>query len=128
MGALDGPLRKAAAVVIKAFTTKKAVLTRNVRTYTPGTGVESNEQTQYSMFAAPPFPVTQREADGTSILVGDLKTIVSAEAVEAANMPIDLSKDVTVTAVVAGRAYELYKIEPVYSGDQVAVYTLYLRR
>jgi hypothetical protein len=128
MGALDGPLRKAAATIIKAFTSKKATFARNVRTYTASTGTESNATTQYELSVAPPFPVTQREANGTSILVGDLKTIVAAEEVEQLALPIDLSKDVTATLTVAGRTYELYQIEPVYSGDQVAVYTLYLRR
>ena len=85
------------------------------RTMTPGTSVSD------SVKASPPEPFTIREREGTVIEEGDLKTIAKAYGL-AGEPPVGAKA--TLYSVV----YRVVWVGPIYSGDEVAAYTVALRK
>jgi len=70
---------------------------------------------------SPPEPYKKSEIDGTSVLKGDLKTIVPSYQVT--NEP-----PVGATVNFDSQVWRIIDTEPIKSGNEVAAYTLQIRR
>lgn len=90
--------------------------------YTPSTGTGSpGSETQYSKKIIPPYNVDLSFVDGDTIRVGDMMTGLAAENLEFT--PVEGMK-----VTVESQAWSVVKVQPVYSGESIALYQLILRR
>jgi len=90
--------------------------------YNPLTGTTTQSTPiSDSAKASPPEPFTVREREGTVIEEGDLKTIIKAYGLTGA-------PPVGAKATLYGVVYRVAWVGPIYSGDEVAAYTLALRK
>lgn len=127
MGILDGPLRGVAMTLIGRFgTTATFVTPGGVFFYDPETGkpVRDPEAEQTVSVVVEDYPALQTsggEAAAQDIRRGDKKLTVAAAALRQA--------PTTETVVrFGGLEYTVVKVDAVYSGDQVALYVLQVRR
>lgn len=71
---------------------------------------------------SPPQNVEIDAIDGTLVQAGDMQTVLARQGLS--NVPV-ANKD---RLVFAGETWKIVGVDPIYSGDQVAAYTLNLRR
>lgn len=123
MGALDSVFRDLASTLIGAFVSNTASLVRAVSVdYDPISGQEMQASVQsYSVKISPPEQFTMDEIDNTTILRYDLKTYIAAKDLVIQPEP---RKD---TLSFGSVVYNVMKVTPHYSGDQVALWELQLR-
>jgi len=96
--------------------------------YDPITGVETETiaPQNITVKASPPEEYKTKEIDGTSILEGDIKTIISSYDVEQASF--DLKRLERSLITFSQETFKIISVEFVYSGDEKVVYNLQLRR
>lgn len=96
------------------------VITKRTGTASPSTRDLTSVSTTAQTLDCSPPAVVRSLAPGESILqVGDFETIVKGTPT--------FAPEVTHVATFGGRDYQIVKSTPMYSGDAVAAYTLFLR-
>ena len=125
---LDRPLGNAALTLINRFGTS-AVLTRIRSTYNPATGGVTETPTAY------PVKVlvegySNHLRDGSTVQAGDRKLTLAARALPIAPSPVTKAGNDTFrdTITVAGQTFNVEDAEPVFSGEDVALWTVQGRR
>jgi hypothetical protein len=92
------------------------------KTFAPGTGVTTNTTTSYTgVVITPPEPYKQNRINETTIKTGDVMTSVSQSA-------ISFTPQIGDAVTLNGADWEVVAVNWVYSGEQVALYELQLRR
>lgn len=123
MGALDSVFRDLASTLIGSFVSNTATIVRAVAAdYDPVSGQEMQAAVQsYSIKISPPEQFNIDEIDNTTILRYDLRTYIAAKDLAIEPEP---RKD---TLSFGSVVYNVMKVTPHYSGDQVALWELQLR-
>jgi hypothetical protein len=123
MGALDSVFKDLASTLIGALVSNTATLVRAVAAdYDPTTGEELNAAVEsYSVRITPPEKFDIKEIDGSSILQHDLRTYIAAK--DLTTNP-ETRKD---TLSFGNVVYNVVKVTPHYSGDEVCLWELQLR-
>ena len=88
--------------------------------YDPATGKSTWTPSDYVVKCTPPTGVSEAMVNGDTILSGDMETYLPAQ-----NLAFTLTD--TMKVVFASSTWAITAIEPVYSGDSVALYGLRLR-
>lgn len=90
-------------------------------TFDPGTNERIVGTTvSYTRKVVPPFPFREQLVDGDNIRRSDAQTYVAASGLQ-----FTLSTRLTMT--IGGKTWKIEKIEPIYSGELVALYRIHLR-
>ena len=91
--------------------------------YDPDTGQTTlGDAVDHTHKIIPPYAVDQRLIDGDTVKAGDMETGVAALGLQFTPSP-------SVTKVlVDGQAWTIIHVQPVYSGDEIALFSLRLRR
>ena len=84
-----------------------------------GTTVETTEA--HDVHAAPPVAFSVQQLDSSVVQVGDQQL-----SIPAASLAFEPTTDDRV--LMDGETWQIKRVEPTYSGEQVALYTLHLRR
>ena len=98
-----------------------------VTAYDPATGTETEQPAQtVDLKCSPPDAYNVNEIDGTNILAGDAKIIISGASIEGAGIShTDLERG---TVTVNGEDWNIVTVNPIVSGSNTAVYELQLRK
>lgn len=123
MSALDDKMVPTAFRLLEKYG-KPAVLTLNVDTYDPSTGVTTSaagDPPSLAIKVSPPAPLNEGFRPSSTLLESDTNVFVSAQACD------DVVPVVGMTLTLASVAYKLCAVDPVYSGEEIAVYSLWLR-
>ncbi len=83
---------------------------------TPGTG------TPYTVKIIPPYPYEHGYRGPDVIQAGDMQTGIAASGLAFTPKPDAM------TVTIDGQVYRIVSVEPIYSGEQVCLYLLQLRR
>lgn len=120
MAALDPVMAKLALDLINQFG-GQATYRRVQRAYDAGVGNVVESLQDISCRISPPSPYVDDRIDGTSIQRGDAECLVARMALTVTPVQEDrlLFKGVTWTIV---------EVDPIYSGDEIAAFTLQLRK
>jgi len=90
--------------------------------YNPATGkVERGTPTIYTQKVIPPYEVDHQWVDGDVIQTGDMKSGVAAKDLE-------FKPARGMVMVVDAETWKVVKVKPVYAGELVVLYELFLRR
>jgi len=90
--------------------------------YTPASGVGApGTETTQSRTIIPPYEVERSFVDGDTIRIGDMMTGLAAE-----NLGFTPVAGMKVT--IDSHTWTLVRVHPVYSGERIALYQLFLRR
>lgn len=119
---LDAPLRAVSQKVIDKFGKSVTLRIVTAGSYDPATRTATNsdaDQTVNAVITNPPAGSQFRES-GT-VRLGD--RMVTIPAKNLTTVP-----DTSSLVVIDSREYEVVEVNPVYSGDQVAIYELLVRR
>jgi hypothetical protein len=126
MSALDSVAAPLAEQLLRQFG-KSATLRRTTTTFDPATGGASTSVRNFKISCFPER-VSTRLIDGTNIRLGDLQIMMSGVGVvpsAATSLPNASTSD---AVVIDNVPYPVYSVAPVYSGDKVAIFTVYARR
>lgn len=118
-GQLDG-LGSVVRKLIKTFG-KTGTITRRAETFSPATGRVTTVETDYACVVTPPEPIEYSRLR-TMTKVG---TAVCAVAREGLSITPDLTTDVL---VLGSSTWQVVAVEPVYSGELVAMFILQLKQ
>lgn len=147
MTALDDTILPVAKALLESYGLDAVFFIRDTRTYDPSTSsqepdtvstcsrlspigipeagvtsaVASSEGTEYTRKITPPEPFKKWDVDGLHVKRDDLSIYVAAQDLE-----FTVKTDSNVT--IGGSKYKVVGYEPVYSGEQVALYKLHLRK
>lgn len=121
MATLDALFRDLAKTLIADFGTT-ATLRSTTATYSAATGKNSETTSDVSVEISPPAPVSANRINDTTVLVGDMECLVAAKGLT--GVPT-LNRD---TLIFGGFTWDIVGVDPIYSGDDIAAYTLRLRR
>lgn len=104
---------------------KALTVVREEQTYDPSTGQTTTTETTVSVNATPPKDYTTARIDGTLIEQGDTVIQIAAKGLDLGtpDAPQDTDK-----VDIDGNRWGIVQIGRVYSGDQIALYTLHLRK
>lgn len=123
-GALDGRMRSLAQQLAGKYG-KQVTLIRTLDSYDPKTGDVTQAQAETITNATPPKDYTISRIDGTLIQQGDTVIQVPAKDLKLGTPAHPTKSDkVNLDGVVWG----IVQVGSVYSGEQVAQYTLHLRK
>jgi len=130
MGALDKPFRTAASAIIKAVVTNQSTLTRTLLQYDASSGEAYSEAITQQVRVAPPsvFSLGDIAASGDSgspLQAGDFQGIIAAKDLSTISVPDAETDELTRPD---GTVYQIIHVEPVESGDEVAIYILTCRK
>ncbi len=120
-GKLDSVMGPLATNLIADFG-GPVTLTRTVKVYDPATGKTDDTATTFIVNMSPPAPYTRNRVNGTLIQSEDLWAYIPASASSGA--PDGKTDQIT----LAGTVYKIVTVKPVYSGVQIAMYEVQLRR
>lgn len=124
MAVLDAPMRALAANLAGTFGTT-GTLTREGGSYDPDTREVSSSTSTNTITGVIEEPTEtefgQQIGDGGTIRHGDLKFTIEAQGLSVTPDPE------TDTVLLDSITYTLVGVKPVYSGEQVALYTLVIR-
>lgn len=121
MALMDGPMRSLGKTMLDVFGATADFVVRS-STYNKATGAYSESNTTHSDVKIKPFDSVREEyVDDSVVLATDLETSVAAKGLSFTPAP-------GARLVSDSKTYEILKVFPVYSGDQVAVYDLAVRR
>lgn len=118
---LDRTARAAAERLIRAFG-KSVTIRRATRSFDPATGKTTETTQDFPAKISPPERFREDLVDGTLVLAGDLRAQLAAAGLAIVPEPV---RD---RVVIDGTAWSLLRADPVMSGEQVALYTLHLRK
>lgn len=97
-------------------------LTRTVKVYDSVTGKTTDTSTTFTVNMSPANPYTRARIDGTLIQTEDLWAYIPASAPSGA--PDGKTDQIT----LAGTVYKVVTVQPVYSGVQIAMYQVQMRK
>lgn len=117
---LDGPLRAVAKNVMRRFGAEGTIEYVGTGTYNPTTGTASSDVDKTLTAKGLVERYTSAEIDGTLVLRGDLKWTVAALGIDAPR-PNDL-------VTIDEKRHTVISVSPTWSGEEVALYALQLRR
>lgn len=120
MAALDTLLRSISEDLIAQLGTT-ATLHTSTRSFSVATGQVTVSDVNTTVQCTPPFPYEKERIDGTIVQSGDAETLIAAKTL--ATAPVAEKDELT----FAGIRWKVIAVNPVYSGDEVAVYVLQLR-
>lgn len=69
----------------------------------------------------PPYQVALGQVDGTTIQIGDLVTGIAGQG-------LTFIPEKNMTVVIDGQVWKIAELGPIYSGEQIALYLLILRK
>lgn len=119
---LDKKMRATAERLITKFGKAAQYTQHSDGAYDPSTGaVSSAGPDSHNVTIAPPAGYDEHFVDGDSVQSSDLKTSLSASM-------ISFEPAVRDELTVDGKRYTILHVNPLYSGEQVALYELQLRR
>lgn len=126
MSALDEAFRQVGESLIGALGAS-ATLTLDENDWDPASGVETSpEETPIPITISPPAAYTAQEIDGTVVQVDDMKASAAAKKLEELGVNgVDLNK---YRLTAGGSTFRIVRAFPVYSGDQVALWMMQLRK
>ena len=101
---------------------KLVTLTRETNTYNPATGDVSSTSTSVSIRVTPPREFPARYIDGSLIQIGDVEIGVPASGLTITPSAVDF------TATIDSVVWKCIRATKVYSGDDVVLWRLQLRR
>lgn len=122
-GALDR-LRTTAKSLIDKFG-KQVSLVRESTTYNPATGQTTTTSTSTTVNATPPKDFTAARIDGTLIQQGDTVIQIAAQGLDLGTPDTPQQSD---KVTIDSSTWKIVQIGKVYSGEQIALYTLHLRQ
>ncbi len=122
MTQLDDQLLPEVKAIIDEFGKSVVFEELTLSEYDPTTGAatEGGPNT-YTVVVTPPDKVKQYLVNGETIQVGD--SVIMMPAQDAEFTPV-VDQAVTIDTV----DFKVVKVEPIYSGDLIAVWTIFLRR
>jgi hypothetical protein len=123
LSALDDKMVPTAFRLLEKYG-KAAVLTLNVDTYDPTTGITTSvagDPPSLAIKVTPPAPLKEGFRPSSTLLESDTNVFVSAQACD------DVVPVVGMPLILAGVTYKLCAVDPIYSGTEIAVYSLWLR-
>lgn len=119
MGVLDRPLRRVASSLVSTFGASIVYRAVTRGTYNTETGKRETTTTDYSVRAV--VGRVRQDLFGTVIKAGDWRVQIAA-------LSLPVTPSTNDVMVVNGESLRIMQIDPVYSGDQVATYTVVGRR
>lgn len=120
-GKLDSVMGPLATTLIADFG-GPVTLTRVTRVFNPATGKTTDTSTTFTVNMSPPNPYTKGRINGTVIQSSDLWAYIPASAPSGA--PDGKTDEITLSGV----KHKVVSVKPVYSGQQVAMYEVQLRK
>lgn len=125
MGKRDAKFQAVAKRVVGRFVDDPLTFTRTVTPYGSQTGPGGSTVQTFEVLCSPPTGYSPEEVDGTRIQSGDLEMIVPV-----LNIPDEMGTPniETDTVSIDGHTWRIVRIEPLRGGDEIADYTLQLRR
>ena len=125
---LDRPIGNAALTVLNRFGTS-ATLTRIRSTYNTATGGVAETSTAYPVKCMVEG-YNKYLRDGSTVLAGDRKLTIAARALPIEPAPVTKTGNDTYrdTITIMGQTFNVVDSEPVFSGEQVAIWTVQGRR
>ncbi len=120
-GKLDSVMGPLATNLIADFG-GPVTLTRTVKVYDATTGKTTDTATTFRVNLSPPFPYTRERINGTLIQTEDLWAYIPASASSGA--PDGKTDQITLKGVV----YKVVTVKPIYSGVEIAMYEVQLRK
>lgn len=124
MAVLDAPLRKVSVALINKFGKSITLTYTSVSAYVPGTRKPTTDVTAVTVKAIIEA-VGLRGAPGSgrwaNVLTGDQQVTIAAKGLATAPKAKD-------SVTIDGSDYEVVAVNPVYTGDQAAIYELHARR
>lgn len=128
MGVLDKPMRQVAQLLTNTFVSETRSFERRATAYDPIVGQEGMHViASAEIKTPPPSKMTQRETE-IPVVVGDVKIEVPALSIEQAEFSLEAEQGVTVFVKVGSHWYRMVDFDSFWSGDQIAMYRLHLRR
>lgn len=119
-GALDAEMRDTAKELADELG-KPVTITRETSSFDPSTGDTTTTTTDYNANAAPPEQFNLDKVDGTLVQAGDVILAVPAKG-------LSISPNTSDKAKFDGDTYTIASVRPRYSGEQVALWELQLRK
>jgi len=124
MTVLDGPLRSVSQQLMDQFGTEATLKRSTGGSYDTATrdvvGESADSQTIRGVLTK--FKARPGQSEGPeNVEQGDRKFTTAAQG-------LDWAPEVSHTVAVEGHEFEVLDVHPVYSGDQVTLYELHLRR
>ena len=117
---LDAEMRDLAVELAEEL--GKAVTVQEVESeYDPVAGKTVETVTDHDVYAAPPVAFNVRQLDSSVVQIGDQQLSIPAQS-------IAIEPSTKDRVLMDGETWQIQRVEPTYSGDQVALYTLHLRR
>ena len=90
--------------------------------YDPTIGENTlGDPTQYSKKVIPPYQINLKYVDGKLIKLGDLLTGIAAQDIE-------FTPTLKMKITIDSNIWTIININPIYSGEQIALYLLQLRK
>lgn len=126
MSVLDGPLRAVAKNLARTFGREGTIEYVSTGGYNTTTGTAGQSTTSETVQGAVEN-YSSREIDGTTVLRGDLKWTIAAKDIDEPR-PNDLVDFGEETPDGKRIRWTVVDPHPVYSGEQVALYEVQLRR
>jgi hypothetical protein len=125
---LDNRLVPVAYDIIQRLGTNATFLHYGAGVYDPTTGIgapAAAHTTPITLKVSPPAELTEEMIKDDIVPKTAMYVILPAQGLSSiANFSVRLGMEVSIT----GRRHECIKIEPLYSGDLIAAYILYLNR
>ena len=122
MAVLDAPLRGAAKTLIRRFGKAVTIQARTGQRYDTSTRRAVGTMEQDFPWKVVVEFVTEKEARGSSMIkAGDLKLTGAAKG-------LGIEPDLKHQLIFGEQEYKIVKVDPIYSGEEIATYTVYARR
>lgn len=123
---LDDRLRPLVRDLFEAMGKSATLRREDQGTFDPGTGTYTGGgTTDHDVTVSPPEGFRQENIDGTLVQASDLQTSIPAKGLPIA--PTTGTESLTDTLLVDGTEYQIVRVTPVYSGEQLAMFTLQVR-
>lgn len=123
MGILDAPLRNVASTLATKFGQEVTITFRTTGSYNATTGTAAKtDATQTVRAIVEPYKARFQagETEGGA-RANDLQLTIAAQG-------LTREPNVGDKVSVGGQEHEVVEVDPTYSGDQVAIYTVHVRR
>lgn len=97
-----------------------ATFTVDGGTYNRTTGDFTSSPTDYTANISPPFPAQEKYVNGDTVRESDLMCVVAASGLQ-------FTPDVGLVVTFKSQKYRITRVNTIRSGEQVAIYQLFLR-
>lgn len=118
---LDETARAAAVRLVERFG-MAVTIRRTASAYDPATGKTTDTTRDFTVKVSPPERFREGLIDGELVRAGDLRVSMAAEGAPIVPEPI------TDAAIINGEIWTLLRVDPLFGGQQAALYTLHLRK